>query len=78
MNTCSLGSPTDNTDESFRDSSSFRDWCDCRESCEPHRHCSFGVECSHDGRNEHAHCPQAPDWPRILDAATATGLAAQD
>lgn len=58
MNTCSMGNPTDRepTDPDFVDAD-----CTCDESCEPHRHFSWGVECQHDGINDHGHCPQG--WP---------------
>lgn len=49
---CRLGNPTLNPpDDNPGD-------CTCEQSCEPHRHFSWGVECYHDGENDHGHCAQ--------------------
>lgn len=49
---CKLGAPT------FREQRAHSEQeCLCDASCEPHIHYSWGIECFHDGENDHGHCP---------------------
>ena len=61
-NKCSLGGDTENPPLDVTD------MCLCADSCEPHRHFSGFVECMHDGETTHGHCPQAPDYLKVLEA----------